>query len=170
MTRNHLRKGGWICLCLCAGLLFAACNDDDDNPPTMTPNEMKLTKSVWGLSAATVSITADSTHASVTDSSIFQPCLEDDSVRFGSNHDYVLSDDSTNCDGMDILPYGEGIWAFTSAEDTLLIKPDGGNTLRWSVDGLSDSTLQVSFADSLGTDSLARIMTTKLTFEARANP
>lgn len=93
---------------------------------------------------------------SYTDSSFYTSCMHDDNLVFKLNHQFIFSNANTSCDST-TLPYGTGTWSFNTAEDTLRIKSNGV-TMNWAVVTLSDSTLEVSFADS------TRNVTTQLTF------
>lgn len=145
MMKQPLRFGAALMLCL--GLL-AACSKDDDSPSTRTPNEMKLEAHAWYMDAASQTDTA------VTDSSILSSCMQDDSLLFGSDRHYLYSDGSTVCDST-MLPYGEGSWAFTAAEDTLSLKTTSV-TWRFKVDLLTDSTLGLILTDSVNGKAIVR--------------
>lgn len=149
MMKKNLRLGAAAILGV--GLFMAACSKNNDNGPTATPNEMKLEAHSWKITAATVS---DST---VTDSTIFSTCMEDDSLDFTSSHNYGFSDGSTVCDST-VLPYGSGTWALNTTEDTLMLK-SGSVTWNWQVQNLTDSTLQVSYADSLNHVAVTKSLT-----------
>lgn len=122
------------------GLTLSACNNDDDTP-NYSKNETTIAAHSWLLKDA---ILTDTTGA---DSSMYEACMEDDWVKFNINHNFTLSDDSTTCDSV-ALPIGKGIWAFNFAEDSIALKYTD-TTLHWAVDQLTDSTLQVSYNDSL---------------------
>jgi hypothetical protein len=134
---------------LLLGLLAAACSKDDDNGgPTATPNEMKLVAHAWNVTEASVS------NENISDSSIYRDCMDDDSLNFGTDRKLTFSDGSGACDST-LLPYGEGSWAFNTAEDTLLVKR-GDSTFQWKVDKLTDSTFQISFTDILEADTVIK--------------
>lgn len=144
--KQHLYPAALAVLLL--GLFAAACSKDDDNGPTATPNEMKLIAHGWNVMAATLS------NERISDSSIYKDCMGDDSLRFGRDRKFNFSDGSEVCDST-LLPYGEGSWAFNTAEDTLLVKR-GDSILPWKVEHLTDSTLQISFTDSLEDEAVIK--------------
>jgi hypothetical protein len=148
MMKKHLRQG--IVAVAGLGLFIAACNKDNDSGPAITPNEMKLTAHSWSITAATLS------SGTVTDSSFYTDCMQDDSLDFKTNKSFSFSDGATACDSA-LLPYGSGVWAFNTAEDTLLIKYSD-TTKKWQVQSLTDSTLQLSYADSLNHKAVTKTL------------
>lgn len=133
------------------GLVLSACNDDDDTP-NYTQKETTIAAHSWLLQDE---IWTDTTGA---DSSVYQSCLEDDWIRFSLNHDFTFSDNSTSCDADSIaLPYGDGIWAFNFSEDSVALKYSD-TTLHWAVENLTDSTLQLSFGDSVDHQFVTRTL------------
>jgi hypothetical protein len=139
MMNKHLRLGA-VAL-LGAGLFVSACNKNNDSGPTNTPKEMKLAGHAWSVTAATF------TDSTTTDSSFYAACMQDDSLAFSLNHQFNLAGGTEVCDSS-LLPYGNGIWAFNTAEDSLALKNNAGTQI-WQVKTLTDSTFQVSYADSL---------------------
>lgn len=146
MLKQHFRIGAAVILGV--GLFMTACNKDNDNGPSATPNELKLESHSWMIRAAT------QTGGTATDSSIYSDCMADDSLVFGFNHHYVYADGTTVCDST-VVPYGTGVWFLNAAEDTLMLQTDA-TTMSLKVNLLTDSTLEVSYIDSLNNHTVTR--------------
>ena len=153
MMKQHLRLGAAMMLGM--GLFIASCSKDDDSGPSATPNELKLESHAWNVSAAT------QTDSVVTDSSILSACMQDDSLVFGSNRQYLYADGATVCDST-VLPYGKGNWVLNTTEDTLVLK-SASATWNFKVNTLTDSTLQLTLTDSVNSKAITR----KFDFETK---
>lgn len=146
MLKNHLRIGAVAILTL--GMFMSACNKDDSGGPVVPSEQSRLTAHTWSLSGATLSDSA------VTDSSFYTSCMADDSLNFKKDKSFKFSDGATTCDTT-ALPYGSGSWTLNAAKDTLSMKYSD-TTLSWKIESLTDSTLQVSYPDSIGTKAFRK--------------
>ncbi len=155
MKKNFLYFGLMV---LGFGVILASCNNDDDTPD-YTQKEINLSQQTWQLTDLVWTDTA------AVDSSVFRDCLKDDTIRFELNHDYAFNTDSLDCSTDTLaLPYGSGIWAFNFQEDSIALKT-GDTTLHWAVKELTETSLQVSYKDSVGKN----LFTKTLKFEPAAN-
>lgn len=139
MIRKHLRFGTSVLLGM--ALLIVACKKNVTGP-SASNKETILTAKAWHLQTATFS------SGSIADSSFYTPDMANDSVAFNANNDYTFSAGGSATDSA-FIPYGSGTWAFNTGQDSLLLKNGSGMTSSWQISSLTDSTLQVSYADSL---------------------
>lgn len=140
MLKKHLRVSAAAILTI--GMFLSACNKDESGGPAIPPEQSKLTAHTWSLSKATL------TDSAVTDSSFYTSCMADDSLHFGKDKKFTFSDGTTVCDST-ALPYGSGNWTLNTGKDTLSLKYSD-TTLMWKIESLTDSTLQISYPDSIG--------------------
>jgi len=128
------------------GILFAACNKNDDPAPVPVQIQ-RLTQKDWTITA----ISTPRAGAPAEDSSILKDCMSDDKIKFSMVAGFELQDGTTKCDST-VFPYAKGNWGYRFDSDSiqfLTSAPVANKYSSWKVLTLNDSVLKVRFIDSL---------------------
>ncbi len=125
-----------------AGLLLAC--KKDSNPTPVVPDKVKMILHDWKIT----NITTPKIGQPGTDSSILKACMADDVVKFTITG-FDFQDGAIKCDST-VFQYTKGAWAYDLNKDSIqLLATAPAKYLSWKVLTLNDSTMKVTYTDSL---------------------
>lgn len=135
-----------LAICALSLSVFASCKKDKDEP-RLNEKELLLTAHSWKVESITI---PKITNAEV-DSTITTECSLLATVDFKAARTFEIADPGKNCDST-IVPYSNGSWTFTNANDILSLK--GKKEMSWKISKLTDTELKATFRDSISPEKI----------------
>ncbi len=134
---------------LSIGLVFSACNKEDDEEAN-TPSKESMLTGTWKVTALTVDPAIDFFGTPISDwynSAFYPDCVKDNLFQFDSDKSYEFNEGSSKCDDADPFIIETGTWEFNSDKTLILTTPTGGQTEEQEYEKLTSKELVITYTE-----------------------